>query len=763
MRFVPYVDAHARVTGQIEYVVDMTVPRMLHGAVTRSEVAHGYLRRVDTSAALAVPGVVAALTGAELAHIEISNLYFGTIFKDQPVLAIDRVRYVGEPVAAIAAIDAETARQAAALVEVEVEEIAAVFDVVDAIAQDAPTLHSELLPAPGFVDVILHSDPENNLVNSFSIEHGDPDAGFAAAKFVFEDTFRTGGTQHVPMEPHVTIADARRGHDVQIWSATQGPYILRAEIASVLGLPESRVRVMVPTLGGGYGAKTYPKIEPLVAVLSRHADAPVKLLLDRYEEFLTTRNHESHITIRTGVAADGSLLAREVDAYWDAGAYADISPRFIRMGGCYAPGPYRIPNVRVRSHAVYTNKPPSTAFRGFSNPQAAHAHECQLDMIAERLGRDPVEYRLANLLRDGDCYATGEVMREMHLRELLRDAAEQVGVSAQMPATPDDPSSCRRGKGVGVVMMMTITPSSSSATVKVNGDGSINVLSSTVEMGQGSRTALAQIVADRMRLPLEDVRVVDPDTDVTPYDLITAASRSTFMMGNAVRSASDDAIDQLQRLAEDELEVSPEDLELRDGGFYVVGTDRRATFGDLVTRSLMGTIIGRGSHTTQGGLDPVKGQGKASAQWHQCSAAVEVAVDIETGRVIVERLHVGTYTGRTINETNAELQLEGAAIFGLGQALYEELEYDSGHIMNANLAGYLVPTFQDVPIQLTTTLLESPDVEAEVHGIGENGMGPIPAAVANAIHRAVGIWIRDLPITPEKVLRALHERETEAP
>jgi CO/xanthine dehydrogenase Mo-binding subunit len=384
-------------------------------------------------------------------------------------------------------------------------------------------------------------------------------------------------------------------------------------------------------------------------------------------------------------------------------------------------------------------------------------------MIAERLGRDPVEYRLANLLRDGDCYATGEVMREMHLRELLRDAAEQVGVSAQMPATPDDPSSCRRGKGVGVVMMMTITPSSSSATVKVNGDGSINVLSSTVEMGQGSRTALAQIVADRMRLPLEDVRVVDPDTDVTPYDLITAASRSTFMMGNAVRSASDDAIDQLQRLAEDELEVSPEDLELRDGGFYVVGTDRRATFGDLVTRSLMGTIIGRGSHTTQGGLDPVKGQGKASAQWHQCSAAVEVAVDIETGRVIVERLHVGTYTGRTINETNAELQLEGAAIFGLGQALYEELEYDSGHIMNANLAGYLVPTFQDVPIQLTTTLLESPDVEAEVHGIGENGMGPIPAAVANAIHRAVGIWIRDLPITPEKVLRALHERETEAP
>jgi CO/xanthine dehydrogenase Mo-binding subunit len=214
-------------------------------------------------------------------------------------------------------------------------------------------------------------------------------------------------------------------------------------------------------------------------------------------------------------------------------------------------------------------------------------------------------------------------------------------------------------------------------------------------------------------------------------------------------------------LARDELEVSAEDLELRDGGFYVVGTDRGASFGALVTRSLAGTIIGRGTHTTEGGLDPVKGQGTASAQWHQTAAAVEVAVDVETGRVTVERLHVGTFTGRTINETNAELQLEGAAIFGLGQALYEELEYDGGQIMNANLAGYLVPTFMDVPARLTTTLLQSADPAAEVHGIGENGMGPVPAAVANAIHRAVGVWIRELPITPEKILRALRERELE--
>jgi CO/xanthine dehydrogenase Mo-binding subunit len=262
-----------------------------------------------------------------------------------------------------------------------------------------------------------------------------------------------------------------------------------------------------------------------------------------------------------------------------------------------------------------------------------------------------------------------------------------------------------------------------------------------------------------MGVPLERVRLVDPDTDVTPFDLTTSASRSTFVMGDAVRLAGDEALAELRRLAEDVLEVSADDLELRDGGFYVVGTDRGASFGEIATRSLAGTVVGRGRRTTEGGLDPANGQGRASAQWHQCAAAAEVAVDIETGRVTVERLHVNTFTGRTINETNAELQLEGAAIFGLGQALYEELEYDGGQIVNANLAEYLVPTLQDAPAALTTTLLESPDPDAEVHGIGENGMGPVPAAIANAIHEAVGVWIRDLPITPEKVLRALRERE----
>ena len=584
--------------------------------------------------------------------------------------------------------------------------------------------------------------------------------GFAAADFVVEDTFRTGGTQHVPMEPHVTIADARRGRDVQVWSATQTPYLVRAELANLLGLPQNRIRVMVPTLGSGYGAKTYPKLEPLVVALSRYANAPVKLALDRREEFLTVKNHESLITIRTGVAAEGHLVAREVELYWDAGAYADISPRFIMFGGFYSPGPYRIPNVRVRSHAIYTNKPPSGAFRGFANPQAAQAFECQLDMIAERLGRERVEFRLANLLRTGDEYATGETMEDAHFAELR----------------------ARRGRGDrrlggdgGGPWRPVVDPSRQGDRRRHDGHDHA-VLLQRDRQGQGRRqrqrplehgrdgTGLADGAGSDRRglgcdVPLERVRVVDPDTDVTPFDLTTSASRSTFVMGDAVRLASDEALAELRRLAENDLEVSADDLELRNGGFYVVGTHRGASFGELVTRSLAGTIVGRGTRTTSGGLDPANGQGSASAQWHQCAAAVEVAVDVETGRVTVERLHVNTFTGRTINETNAELQLEGAAIFGLGQALYEELEYDDGDIVNANLAEYLVPTLQDVPALLTTALFESPDPDAEVHGIGENGMGPVPGAVASAIHDAAGVWIRELPITPEKVLRALRERQ----
>jgi CO/xanthine dehydrogenase Mo-binding subunit len=751
---VPYVDSQDRVTGSVPFVLNMSLPGMLHAAVARSESPHARLMHVNVSAAREVPGVVAVLCGADLAAL-VAEPHFGPVFLDQPILAIDRVRYIGEPIAAVAAVDLDTARYAASLVEAEYEELPAVFDVEESGADGAAVLHESLRRSATFPDILLKPREGTNYLNEFVLTNGDCDAAFAKAAVVLEDEFRTGGTQHVPMETHVALADARGDREIIIWSATQTPYLVRSTIARTFGIPEARVRVVVPTLGSGYGAKTYPKLEPLVAVLSRRAGAPVKLVLTREEEFLTVKNHESLIRIKTGVSADGKLLAREVALWWDAGAYADISPRFIIFGGFYSPGPYRIPNVSVRSHGVYTNKPPSGAFRGFANPQSAYAFESQMDAIADRLGMDPLELRMANLLESGDRYATGEVMQDLHLKQLLQESADAIGLRDEPVSPSEDPPHMRRGKGVAVVMMATITPSTSTANIKVNADGSVNVLSSTVEMGQGSRTALAQIVAQRLKVPLDMVSVVDPDTDVTPFDLTTSASRSTFMMGDAVRGASDDAAEELRRLAAEDLEVDPADLELRDGGFYVVGTGQGATFGEIITRSQRGTVIGRGSKTTEGGLSSQDGQGTASAQWHEASGAVEIVVDTETGGVVVERIHVNTYTGQTINETSAELQLEGSATFGLGQALYEEMEYDTGQITNSNLAEYLVPSIEDVPLALTTGLLESSDPEGEVHGIGENAVGPVPAAIGNAICAATGVRMRDLPITPERLLRAL--------
>lgn len=751
---VPYVDSRERVTGSVPFVLNTVLPGMLHAAVARSEYAHARLTHVDVSAAARVPGVAAVLCGSDFAALGVDP-HFGPVFLDQPVLAIDRVRYVGEPIAAVAAVDVETARYAASLVEGRYEELPGVFDVEEAVADGAAVLHESLRPSAAFPDIVLRPRQGTNYMNEFVLRRGDCDAAFAEAEHVFEDEFRTAGTQHVPMETHVVVADATRDRAIVVHSSTQTPYLVRGTLARVFGVPEARVRVIVPTLGGGYGAKTYPKLEPLVSVLSRRAGAPVKLVLTRDEEFLTVKNHESLIRIRTGVTADGRLLAREVRLWWDAGAYADISPRFIRFGGFYSPGPYRIPHVSVRSHGIYTNKPPSGAFRGFANPQAAYAFETQMDAIADRLGIDPLELRLANLLDSGDSYATGEIMEDLHLKQLLRESAEAIGFG-DSPAG-EDPPYLRRGKGIAVVTMATITPSTSTASIKVNPDGSVNVLSSTVEMGQGSRTALAQIVAQRLGVPLEVVSVVDPDTDVTPFDLTTSASRSTFMMGDAVREATDDAIEELRRLAAEDLEADPADLELRDGAFHVVGTGRSLTFAEVMSHTQSGTVVGRGSKKTTGGLSAEAGQGVASAQWHETSGAAEVVVDTETGAVAVERLHVNTYTGRTVNERSAELQLEGSVTFGLGQALYEEMDYDGGQITNPNLADYLVPSIEDVPLALTTTLFESEDPHAEVHGIGENGTGPIPAAIGNAIFAATGVRLRDLPITPESVLRALRD------
>ncbi|MFQ5856507.1 MAG: xanthine dehydrogenase family protein molybdopterin-binding subunit, partial [Anaerolineae bacterium] len=751
---VPYIDGRERVTGHIEYVLNLEVPGMLHGKVLRSPYPHARVLGVDTSEAERLPGVVAVLKGSDILDHPDVRARFGPVYRDQGVVAINKVRFVGDPVVAVAAVDEDVAEEALDLIQVDYEELAAVFDLEEAIRPDAPLVHETIMRREeSFADIILRAQDGTNICNHFQLRKGDVDIGFAEADLIFEDTFSTPAYQHVNLEPHVCIAQVDGAKNVTVWSSTQTPYIVRAQLAETFRVPQSQVRVIVPTLGGGYGAKTYPKIEPLTAMLAWKAGRPVKITLTRAEDFVSITKHASKITMKTGVKRDGTIVAREVRAYWNAGAYADISPRLIKNGGYASPGPYRIPHVKVDSYAVYTNLPPAGAFRGYGVGQVAWAYESQMDMIAERLGMDSVEFRMKNFIGEGDTYATGEVVHDPMFARLTHESAKWIGWD--QPSESVD-GTRRRGKGVACIIKGTITPSTSKALARINPDGSCTVLTSTVEMGQGSRTILAQIVSDAFDLPIEQIKIVDPDTDITPYDLTTSSSRSTFSMGTAVMMAAEDAKQQLRETASELLEASADDLEIVGGRVQVKGSPESGlSFAEVISQARLGEVDGRGTFTTEGGIDPETGQGIASVHWHQASAAVEVEVDIGTGKVDVLRLQTSLYTGRTVNPVNAELQTEGNLFFGQGKALLEEMVFDHGQLVNGTLADYMLPSFLDAPDDLGVALIEHDDPNAEVHGIGETALPPVAPAIGNAVYNAVGIRIQDLPITPEKVLKAL--------
>jgi CO/xanthine dehydrogenase Mo-binding subunit len=540
------------------------------------------------------------------------------------------------------------------------------------------------------------------------------------------------------------------------------PHAIRAQMAELFNLPLARVRVIVETLGGGFGSKGSLRLEPITSFLALKANRPVKILLKREEEFVTVCKHPATIRIKTGVKKDGALTARQVSANFNTGAYSDIGPIVARNGGSAMSGPYKIPHVRIDSCAVWTNVVPAGALRGFGVPQAVWAYESQMDLIAERLALDPVEFRRKNLLRDDDCFATGERLADMHYDELLDQAAADLQwtssdarwLNKNRPSHEKD--IIRRGKGLALVIKATITPSTSAAALKLNEDGSLNVLTSSVELGQGAKTVLAQIAADALQIPMSRVSVSDPDTEFTPYDQQTSSSRTTFSMGGAIGKAAADLKRQLFDYAAEQLEASVSDLVLEEGRVAVRGTPGRSLgYGEIALRSNQGNLIGRGAFSTRGGLDLETGQGIGSVHWHQGAIGCEVEVDVETGKVKVLKLSPRVFAGRVVNPRLCELQLEGSTIFGLGQALFEEMAYDErGQLLNANLGDYNIPSFEDIPKKLNPGALEHAGSE-ELHGIGETLLPPVMAAIGNAVYNAVGARIRDLPLTPEKVLREL--------
>jgi CO/xanthine dehydrogenase Mo-binding subunit len=759
---LPMLDAAERVSGRINYGLNFELPGMLVGKVLRSPFAHARLVAIDTSRAERLEGVTAVLTRDDFGSATPFSGKYGRVFRDQTVVAFEKVRFVGDPVAAVAAVNEDIADEAVSLIKTQYEEVAAIFNEEEALKPDSPLVHDPRPEQqPMFSKLIQDLPGGSNVCSHFKLRRGDVERGFREADFVFEDVFHSPAAQHAPLEPHVTVAQYFQGK-LTIWTSTQMPHAIRSQMAELFNLPLARVRVIVETLGGGFGSKGSLRLEPITSFLALKANRPVKITLKREEEFVTVCKHPATVHIKTGVTKDGVLVARQVRANFNTGAYSDIGPIVARNGGSAMSGPYRIPHVTIDSRAVWTNLVPAGALRGFGVPQAVWAYESQMDMIAERLALDPVEFRRKNLLRDGDFFATGEQLADMHYDALLDQVAAGLQwtssdarwLDGNFPAKAKD--TIRRGKGLALVIKATITPSTSAAVLKLNEDGSLNVLTSSVELGQGAKTVLAQIAAQALQVPFACVSVSDPDTDLTPYDQQTSSSRTTFSMGGAIGKAAEDLKQQLLEKAAELLEASVNDLVLTEGRAEVRGSPRRSlSYGEIVLRSSQGNLIGRGAFTTRGGLDLETGQGIGSVHWHQGAIACEVEVDAETGKVRVLHLTPSVFAGRVVNPRLCELQLEGSAIFGFGQALLEEMVYDEhGQLLNANLGDYNVPSFEDIPEKLTSRALEHTGSD-ELHGIGETLLPPVMAAIGNAVYNAVGARIRDLPLTPEKILQEI--------
>src|SRR5229473_971771 len=539
-RSLPRLESWLKVTGRAEYVHNLRLPGMLYGRIFRSSVAHGRIKRLDASAAQAVGGVHRVVTAADLKEI-VRDPYYGPAFHDQPVLAVDKVRYVGEPVAVVLAADPHVAEEAAHLIVAEYEELPAVYDEVEAMTSKA-IVHDALKPAGTFPDLKhLKGRSNTNVALDFHLRRGNAAQALAAADRVFEHRFRTQQVMHTPLEPLVSVAESTES-SLTIHTASQSPSFVRIEIARLLGWPENKVRVRVPFLGGGFGAKLYIKLEALVAVLSLLTRRPVKISLTMEEQFFTITKHASTFRIKSGVTRDGRISARECEVWWNGGAYADIGPRVTQKSGFTAAGPYDIEHVAIDSYALYTNLPPAGALRGFGIPQLVWAYESHTDMMARELGIDPIEFRRKNILREGRPHATGQIVQDAKHEAALERVVERLNWKQPLDRGT---GAVRRGRGIAIGFKACVSPTTSLAAVSVNADGSCTVYCSTVDMGQGSDTAMAQIAGEVLHLPAESVTVVHSDTDVTPYDMATLGSRSLFHMGNAVKLAAEDARNKL--------------------------------------------------------------------------------------------------------------------------------------------------------------------------------------------------------------------------
>ena len=757
------LDYETKVTGRAQYLADMNVPGMCHGKILRSPYAHARIKSIDSSRAAKVPGVVAVLTRDDILNDEGIEPYYGPVFKDQTIVAVEKVRHVGDPVAAVAALTADAAEAALGLIEVDYEELPAVLDVQESLKPNATLIHDSVkLPESGFADLAELKPVEGtNLCTHFKLVRGNIEKGFAEADRIFEDTFTLPATQHSFLETHACIASVEPSGRITVWATTQNPFVVRTQLANIFKVPVSKVRVVVPYLGGGYGGKVYPKVEPITVALAQKAGRPVRVVLSREEVFYTITKHAAVIRMKTGVKNDGTLVARECEIHLDTGAYAEIGPRVAKKSGYTAAGPYKIPHLKIDSYSVYTNKPPAGAFRGFGVSQSAWAVESQMDIIAAALQMDPLELRKKNGYDEGDRFVTEEKLHAVGLKQCLNEVAESIGWDSNKFKASNGQSSAsgslRRGKGLACMIKATITPSISCAVVKLNEDASLSLYTGTVEMGQGSETVLAQIAGKELGIALSKIQVLGVDTDVVPYDLTTSSSRSTFHMGKAVQLAAQDILRQLREIAAKEYGVPEEKISFADGKIRLPET--QLDYAELMFKGFGmrgGTLVGEGQVKTS--TKDEYGDKSTSAFWFLAAGGAEVEVDIDTGKFKLVKYATAVDVGKALNPLGCRQQLAGAAITGMGQAMFEEIAYDNGQLINPNLVDYVLPSLGDMPPIIDPICVEVPDRNGPfgAKGVGESALIPVAPAIANAIYDAVGIRIKDLPIKAEKVYLGLH-------
>jgi CO/xanthine dehydrogenase Mo-binding subunit len=767
-RSVPRLDGLDKITGAARFVDDLEFgPDLLHAEVVASPHAHARILAIDTYEAEHVPGVVKVVTGKDFQRP------FGLYMQDRHVFAQDRVRFVGEQVAAVIARTHRAAVHAARLVEVAYEPLPAVLDVAEALRDDSVRLHPDLGDYPHVPWFFPRAG--TNIAHWRKLRKGDVEAGFAAADVVIEDTYTVPRYAHAALEPHAVVARMDPAGRLTVWSASQSPYTQRNLFAEALDLPHQQIRVVTPYVGGGFGGKAGVTMEILGAALATTVRGhPVKVHWSREQEFTNTYQRQGLVAhLKVGARRDGTFTALQHVLHWDAGAYVEYGANVVNAAGLSATGPYRIDNVHLDSVCLYTNLPPGGPYRGFGYSEFHFGLESHLDRLARRLGLDPVELRRRNAIAEGDELPYGARMNPSGLAEAIDRAAAAIDWGTETPAPAPH---VRVGKGFAVFWKAPAMPpnAGSAAFLKFNEDASVNVTVSGMEIGQGYLTAMAQIAAEILGVPPQKIRVETPDTDRNAYEWQTVASHVTWGCGNAVLAAAEQARAQILRTVhrvhghpEDELYLEDEHVRCRTDPAFAV------PLRDLVIGGLEdptdgtfkgGPVVGAGSFMPEFAStrsDPETGQGgKPNVHYTVGAAGIVLEVDVETGKVHVRRVALAVDAGRAINPRAVEGQITGGILQGLATVLYEDLRFDdAGRMLNPTFTDYKIPTALDVPDEVIPLIVEvpQPDGPFGARGIGEHTMIPAAPLVANAIEDAVGIRITAMPITAERLFLALED------